>query len=138
MTGALRAILLGFLLVLPVPGACAGEAATDSPVQRFETVFFVTLPFASLYSGAITLVAAAIIQKGRVDFTLPYQVTTISLAALGAGWSAWRDAKSGGPDLKRISLEGTRDSCQSSVFSCQFSEGRGILGLGVFPAVTDN
>lgn len=127
MARAFRMAVLAALLAFPGTTLGAEDPPpADTPARRFETVFFVTLPFSSLYSGALVLLAAAIIQKGRVDFTVPYQVTTISLAVAGAGWSAWRDAKTGGPDLKGISFERSREkafSCQLSAFSQKGNDG---------------
>ena len=42
------------------------------------------------------------IQKGHVNFTVPYQSITAGLALFSAGWIAWHDNKTGGPDLSEV------------------------------------
>jgi hypothetical protein len=83
---------------------CAGpdEPFTESATRRYETVFFISLPFTSLYSGLIVLGFSAIVQKGNVKFTVPYQAATIGLAVLASGWMAWEDHVHGGPDLREV------------------------------------
>jgi len=75
---------------------------TETPARRYETVFFISLPFTSLYSGIIMLGVSAAIQKGNVRFTVPYQATTAGLALMTAGWIAWHDKQTGGPDLSAV------------------------------------
>jgi len=96
------AVLLALLL-----GASACTASADSPFsetvpRRFETVFFISLPFCSLYSGVFMLGVSAITQKGNARFTVPYQATTLGIALFTSGWIAWNDHKKGGPDLSEV------------------------------------
>ncbi len=104
MRRVFSAVLLAALLALSPVAARGEETAPESPVRRFESVFFITLPFASLYSGIVMVGVSAALQKGKVNFTVPYQVATVVLASVVAGWSAWRDMSMGGPSLKGIAL----------------------------------
>jgi len=85
------AVLLSCLLAFGPAAVIA--AGPETVPRRMETVFFITLPFASLYSSLLTLGAAAVIQKGEVRFTVGYQAAAAGLAVLAAGWVAWKDSK---------------------------------------------
>ena len=84
------ALLLSGLIAF---GPAVQIEAAESVSRRMETVFFIALPFASLYSALLALGAAAIIQKGEVRFTVGYQIATAGLASIAAGWVAWKDSK---------------------------------------------
>jgi hypothetical protein len=144
----LRSILAAAVLVIPVvspasdgiPPAAPGPALSltqtatrieqqpESPLRRFESVFFITLPFSSLYSSLIMLGVAAIAQGGNVDFTSRYQVATASLAVALAAWSGWRDASTGGIKLEGVKLDGVgeRLACVPS-WSPGLVDGSGFL-----------
>ncbi len=87
---------------VPAEPAFPPVSVKEHPAKRFENVFFISLPFTSLYSAVLTLAAAAIIQKGDVDFTEPYQFATAGLAASGALYIAWQDTARGGPSLSEV------------------------------------
>ena len=97
-------VALALSLALASSALCAGpdEPFSESATRRFEAVFFISLPFTSLYSGLVVLGVSAIVQKGNVNFTVPYQAATIGIAVLASGWMAWDDYKHGGPDLKEV------------------------------------
>jgi hypothetical protein len=96
------ALLLVFLLASPARAEGPEAPFTETTNRRLETVFFISLPFTSLYSGIFMLGISAAVQKGDVRFTVPYQATTAGLALLASGWIAWHDKKTGGPDLSEV------------------------------------
>jgi len=98
----ISSFLLALMLTTSVWAVDAETPFSESTTRRYETVFFISLPFTSLYSGIFMLGVSAAIQKGDVRFTVPYQATTAGLALLAAGWIAWHDNKIGGPDLREV------------------------------------
>jgi len=129
---AISAVFLAALLALSPVAARGDEAVPESPVRRFESVFFITLPFASLYSGIVMIGVSAALQKGKVNFTMPYQVATVVLASVLAGYSAWRDMSMGGPSLQGIALgaEGELLASSRPCFSGSFRGSAGFLETG--------
>ena len=95
-------VLCALLLASPVWADDSSTPFTESRTRRMETVFFISLPFTSLYSGIVMLGVSAAIQKGHVRFTVPYQSITAGLALLSSGWIAWHDHQTGGPDLTEV------------------------------------
>ena len=96
------ALLLVFLLASSARAEGTNAPFSETGNRRMETVFFISLPFTSLYSGIFMLGVSAAIQKGRVNFTVPYQTITAGLALVASGWIAWHDKKTGGPDLREV------------------------------------
>lgn len=96
------AVLLALFLASSVWAVDAGAPFSESAPRRFETVFFISIPFTSLYSSLLVLGVSAVVQKGDIRFTVPYQATTAGLSLLAAGWIAWHDHETGGPDLREV------------------------------------
>jgi hypothetical protein len=65
----------------------------ESPVRRFETVFFISLPFTALYGSLITTAAGYAIQGKRFRLTTPVLAVDLSAACALAAWIAGRDAR---------------------------------------------
>ena len=109
------ALFVPLLLVtlLPAPPASAVEpaevpdtavpthdAATElakpfheSRVRRFETVFFISLPFSALYGSLITTAAGYAIQGKRFRLTTPVLALDLTASCAFSAWIAVRDAR---------------------------------------------
>ncbi len=66
-------------------------------MRRFETVFLISLPFTALYSGVLTLGAAAAIESGIKGGSLTigpaYQITAAALALTASTLIARKDGR---------------------------------------------
>jgi len=92
------------LAVPKVPALPGPEVPeVESSVRRFENVFFISLPFTTLWSVILIAGTALAVQKGNLKLTTGMRVAGISLALGGSGLIAWRDFRAGG-----TSRSGTR------------------------------
>jgi hypothetical protein len=128
MIRCLRHVLFAIVLFIPVSGLADEVVAPENPIRRFESVFFITLPFTSLYSGILMLGISAVIQRGNVNFNIPLQTATAVLAVGGAAFSAWRDTSAGGVPPEKLSLgNGDGLAIQTLAFSSPAFSGNSPL-----------
>ena len=65
----------------------------ESRVRRFETVFFISLPFSALYGSLITTAAGYAIQGKKFRLTTPVLAVDLTASCAFAAWIAGRDAR---------------------------------------------
>ena len=90
--------LLAAALIWSLCGAARAEGELhEGRARRFETVFLISLPFTALYSGILTLGAAAAIESGIKGGSLTigpaYQITAAALALTASALIARNDAR---------------------------------------------
>jgi len=86
---------------LAAGAALAAPDPAEPPARRFETLFVISLPFTTLYAGALTVGLTWGWQAGvrgePFRFTPAAQAAAVGLALAGSAWIAWRDARAPNP-----------------------------------------
>ena len=83
---------------LPLPAvAMPSTPYVESSARRFESVFFISLPFTSLYSIVLAAGAGFALEGRKFTLDTRIMIPAVSMAVLAAGWIGWTDHRATAP-----------------------------------------